>query len=141
MPDLAQLSVHDFACITGGWRAKISERGRDSRGVTGRVPDLAAVDIYEALQAHTNAEDRYAPCEMADCIARDARVCVGVTGARGDDKGTYLVEGKGIGIDGIISDDGHVRTEEGELLIKVPSERIEIIDHQHVQGTSEMFGE
>jgi hypothetical protein len=109
--------------------------------VTGHVPDLPAIDIYETLQAHTDAEDRYAPCEMTDCIAGDARVCVGVTGARGDDKGTNVEEGKGVGIDGVISDDGHFCTKEGELLIKVPSERIKVIDHKHVQGTSEMFGE
>jgi hypothetical protein len=109
--------------------------------MTGRVPDLAAIYIYETLQAHANAEDRYAACEVADRITRDARVSVGVTGARGDDEGTNVEERKGVGIDSVISDNGHVRTEEGQVLIKIPSERIKIIDHKHVQGTSEMFGE
>ena len=109
--------------------------------MTGGIPDLPAKDVYETLQAHTNAKDRNAPCEIADCIAGDTRVCVGVTGARGDDEGTDVEEGKRVGVDGVISDDGHVSTEEGEMLIQVPSEGIKVIDHKHVQGTSEMFGE
>lgn len=109
--------------------------------MTGGIPDLPAIDVYETLQAHTNAKDWYTPCEIADCIARDTRVCVGVTGARGDDEGTDVEEGKGVGVDGVISDDGHVSTKEGEMLIQVPSERIKVIDHKHVQGTCEMFGQ
>jgi hypothetical protein len=65
---------------------------------------------------------------------------VWVTGARGDDKGTNLEEGKGIGIDSIVSDHVYVCTKKDEVLIEVPSERIKVIDHKHVQGTSEMFG-
>jgi hypothetical protein len=67
---------------------------RRTQVVTGRVPDLPAIDIDETLQAHADAEDGYAACEMTDRITRDARVCVGVTRARGDDKGTNLEEGK-----------------------------------------------
>lgn len=114
---------------------------RVSGGVTGGVPNLPAIDIDETLQAHTNTKDWHTPCEMADCIAGDTRVCVGVTWARGDDEGTDVEEGKGVGIDCVISDDGHVCTKECEMLIQVPSERIKVIDHKHVQGTSEMFGE
>jgi len=107
----------------------------------GRIPDLPAIDIYETFQAHTNAKDWYTPCEIADCIAGYAGVGVGVTGARGDDQSANLEAGKGIGIDSIVPDDGHVCTKEGEVLIKIPSERIKVIDHQHVQGTGEMFGD
>jgi hypothetical protein len=65
---------------------------------------------------------------------------VRVTGSRGDDKGANLEEGKGIGIDSIISDYVHVCTKENEMLIEVPSKRIKVIDHKHVQRTSEMLG-
>jgi hypothetical protein len=36
--------------------------------VTGRIPDLTAIDIYETLQTHTDAEDWHASCEVADRI-------------------------------------------------------------------------
>jgi hypothetical protein len=108
--------------------------------VTGRIPDLSAINIDEAFQTHANTEDRHASCEVADCIAGYAGVGVGVTGARGDDEGTNLEEGKGIDIDGIISDHVHVCTEKTEVLIEVPSKRIKVIYHKHVQRTSESFG-
>jgi len=108
--------------------------------VTGRIPDLPAIDIHEAFQTHTNTKDWHASCKVADCIAGYAGVGVGVTRARGDDKGANLEEGKGIGIDSIISDYVYVCTKKNEVLIKVPSERIKVIYHEHVQGTSEMFG-
>jgi hypothetical protein len=63
-----------------------------------------------------------------------------VTGSRGDDKGTNLEEGKGIGIDSIVSDYVYVCTEKDEVLIEVPSKRIKVIDHKHVERTSEIFG-
>jgi hypothetical protein len=65
---------------------------------------------------------------------------MGVTGSRGDDKGPNLEEGKGIGVDSIISDYVYVCTKKNEVLIEVPSKRIKVIDHKHVQRTSEMFG-
>ena len=64
-----------------------------------------------------------------------------MTRARGDDEGTNLEEGKAVRIDGVVPDDGHVSTEECEVLIKVPSERVKVIDHEDVQRTSEMFWE
>ena len=108
--------------------------------MTGRLPDLAAIDIYETFQTHANTEDWHASCKVADCIAGYAGVGVGVTGSRGDDEGTNLEEGKGIGMDGIISDYVYVCTKKTEVLIKVPSKRIKVIYHKHVQRTSEVFG-
>lgn len=105
------------------------------------VPDLPAISIHETLQPHTNAKNWDACFEIADRIARDARVGDGVTRARGDDQGTNLEEGKAGRIDGVVPDDGHVCTKECEVLIEVPSERVKVIDHKHVQGTSEMFWE
>ncbi len=109
--------------------------------MTGPIPDLTAIDIYETFQAHANAKDGHAPCKIADCIAGYARVGVWVTRARGDDKGTNIEAGKDIGIERIVPDDGHVCAKEGEVLIEVPSERIKVINHKHVQRTSEMFRE
>jgi hypothetical protein len=63
-----------------------------------------------------------------------------VTWARGDDKGTNLEEGKGIGSDSVISDYVYVCAKETEVLIEIPSKRIKVIDHKHVQRPSEMFG-
>jgi hypothetical protein len=60
--------------------------------------------------------------------------------ARGDDEGTNLEEGKGIGIDGIISDYVYVCAKKAEVLIEVPSKRIKVIYHKHLQRTSESFG-
>jgi hypothetical protein len=99
------------------------------------------MNIYEALQAHTDAQHRNASREIADCIARDARVGDRVAGARGDDQRTDLEEWEGVRLDGIISDDGHVCTEKGEVLIEVPGERVKVIDHKHVQRTGEVFRE
>jgi hypothetical protein len=64
-----------------------------------------------------------------------------VTRAGGDDQGTNLEEGEAVRIDGIVADDGHVCTEECEVLIEVPSEGVKVIDHKHVQRTSEMVWE
>ena len=62
-----------------------------------------------------------------------------MTWAGGNDKGTNLEKREGVGWDSVISDDGDVCAEEGEVLIEVPSERVKVIDHQHVQRTGEMF--
>lgn len=106
----------------------------------GRIPDLSTIDIYETFHAHTNAKDWHASCEVADCITGYARIGVRVTRAGGDDKCTNLEEGKGIGIDSIISDHVYVCAKKNEVLIEVPSERIKVINHKHVQRTSEVFG-
>jgi len=97
------------------------------------------MNIYEALQAHTDAQHRNASCEIADRIARDARVGDRVAGARRDDKGTDLEEREAVRFDGVSSDDRHVCTQKGEVLIEVPSERVKVIDHKHVQWTGEVF--
>jgi len=64
-----------------------------------------------------------------------------VTRAGGDDQGTNLEEGEAVRIDRIVPDDGHVCTKECEVLVEVPSERVKVIDHKHVQRTSEVFRE
>jgi hypothetical protein len=99
------------------------------------------MNIYEALQAHTNAQHRNAACEVADRIARDTGVGDRVTRAWGDNEGTDLEEREAVCFDGVISDNGHVCTDECEVLIEVPSERVKVIDHKHVQRTCEVLWE
>jgi hypothetical protein len=61
--DLGDLAVHDLAGIR----------------------DFSAVDVDDALEAHADAQDEDLASEVGGCCAGDARVCVGVAGAGGND--------------------------------------------------------
>ena len=42
------------------------------------------------------------------------------------------------GVDGVVADDCDLGTRKTELLIEIPGERVEVVDHEHVDGTGEM---
>lgn len=55
-----------------------------------------------------------------------------------DDEGINLQLREGRDRDGIVANDGHVRTQESQMLVEIPSEGVEVVDHEHVDGTGEM---
>lgn len=42
--------------------------------------------------------------------------------------------------DGVISDDDDISADEAERLVEIPGERVEVVDHQDFDWTSEMGG-
>lgn len=60
-----------------------------------------------------------------------------MTRTRRDDEGLDVELGQGCSGYGIIADDGDVCTEEAELLVEIPSERIKVIDEQTIDRLGE----
>lgn len=49
--------------------------------------------------------------------------------------------GKVLRGNGVVSDDNDISTDEAQRLVEVPGERVEVVDHQNFDRTSEMGGE
>jgi hypothetical protein len=62
-----------------------------------------------------------------------------VAWARGNDEGANLQKGKGVRFNSVVTNHGDICAKEGQVLIEVPSERVKVIDHKHVQRTGKMF--
>src|ERR1700761_643548 len=105
------------------------------------TPNLTTEYIHYTFKTHTDAKNRDATSEMTDGIARYARVCDGVTWARGDDKRANLEQRDAFRWNSVVTNDGDICAKEGEMLVEIPSERVKIIDHEDVERTSEMVWE
>ena len=100
-------------------------------------PDRTAVYVDDALETHADAKNGDLASEVPDGIARDARVGGGVARTRRDDEGLDVELGQGCGGYGIVADDGDARTEQGELLVEIPRERVKVIDEQTIDRLGE----
>ena len=64
-----------------------------------------------------------------------------MAGPGGDDEGLDVELWKRCGGYGVVTDDGDVGAEEAELLVEIPSEGVEVVDQQAVDGFGEHRGE
>lgn len=100
-------------------------------------PDGAAVYVDYTFETHANTQDGDLACKIAYGVAGDARVGGGVSGTGGDDEGLDGELGEGGSGYGIVADDGDVCTEEAELLVEIPRERVKVVDEQTIDGLGE----
>lgn len=99
------------------------------------------MEVDEALQTHANTQDGDLPGEVLDCLLRDSRVGLGVTGTRGDEQEVELQQWEVLFDDRIVSDDGDPRAEQAQLLVQIPGERVEVVDHEDIELALELLGE
>ena len=105
------------------------------------LPDCTTVDIHDDLQAHANSEDGYLAGEILDGVPGDARVGLRVPWARRDDEMVQLEERETGGADGVVAGDRDLCAAEEKLLVEIPGERVEIVDHEDIEMNLEMRGE
>ena len=106
-----------------------------------RISNITSMEVDEALQTHADTKDGNLASEVLDCLLGDTRIGLGVAGTGGDEQKVDLQQGEVLFDDGIVSDHGHPRAEQAQLLVQVPGERVEIIDHEDIELALEDLGE
>jgi hypothetical protein len=99
------------------------------------------MEIHKTLQTHAYPQHRDLALEIFNGSFGNAGICLRVPRARGDDEGLDFELGEQRRRDGIVPDNGNVCAKQRYLLVEVPSERVEVVDHQNIELASEFFGE
>jgi len=82
--------------------------------------------------AHTDPQDGNLASEMLDRISTDSRICPGVSWARANDQLGWIERRKSLYSDCIVAENGYTGTFKDKILINVPSERIEVVNQNHI---------
>ena len=109
--------------------------------MTRSSPDISTEHVYYNLQSHAHTEYRNFAREEPDRLPADARICPWMSWTRRDDETLDVKVRKGRRRNRVVANDGHIDTEECERLVEVPGERVEVVNHEHVNLTLERVRE